>query len=207
MLEDIDQHFPSHLKELCRRTEAALQAGGFDALVVYSGGVISYPWASNGVYRMMGEEPPQATARAATTTRVAPPTTHEPVQSLEELAQQAEAHVADWNIIGLRLPATPGAPLVATIDRGDGGQPHLRGTLTLNASTGVVESWAPFSGQTPGRQARSILRFAHTGEAAGLTGQTIAGLVSVVAVVLVYTGLALSWRRLVAWIRRSRVAQ
>lgn len=177
------------------------------ALVVYSGVVISYPWASNGVYRMMGEEPPQATARAATTTRVAPPTTHEPVQSLEELAQQAEAHVADWNIIGLRLPATPGAPLVATIDRGDGGQPHLRGTLTLNASTGVVESWAPFSGQTPGRQARSILRFAHTGEAAGLTGQTIAGLVSVVAVVLVYTGLALSWRRLVAWIRRSRVAQ
>ncbi len=177
------------------------------ALVVYSGVVISYPWASNGVYRMMGEAPPQPAPRAATTTRVVPPSTHEPSQSLAALAQQAEARVADWKIIGLRLPAAPGAPVVATIDRGDGGQPHLRGTLTLNASTGAVESWAPFSGQTPGRQARSILRFAHTGEAAGLTGQTIAGLVSAVAVLLVYTGLALSWRRLVAWIRRARVAQ
>jgi Xaa-Pro dipeptidase len=37
MLEDIDLHFPSHLRELCRRTEEALRAGGFDTLVVYSG--------------------------------------------------------------------------------------------------------------------------------------------------------------------------
>jgi uncharacterized iron-regulated membrane protein len=174
------------------------------ALVVYSGVVISYPWASNGVYRIMGEEPPKAAPRGASTTAVAPPSSPGPHHSLAALAHQAEAQTADWNIIGVRVPATPGAPFVATIDRGDGGQPHLRGTLTLNSSTGAVESWAPFSDQTPGRQARSILRFAHTGEAAGLTGQTIAGLVSAVAVVLVYTGLALSWRRLVAWIRRRR---
>lgn len=37
MLEDIDQHFPAHLQELRRRTEAALAAGGFDGLVAYSG--------------------------------------------------------------------------------------------------------------------------------------------------------------------------
>jgi uncharacterized iron-regulated membrane protein len=177
------------------------------AIVVYSGVVISYPWASNGVNRMMGEEPPKPTPRAATAPASAPTQTAEtgaPSQPLAQLLSTAEGYTADWNIIGLRLPASPGGPLVATIDRGDGGQPHLRGTLTLDSATGAVQSWAPFSDQTPGRQMRSILRFAHTGEAAGLTGQTIAGLVSAAAVVLVYTGLALSWRRLVAWIRRRR---
>jgi uncharacterized iron-regulated membrane protein len=174
------------------------------AIVVYSGVVISYPWASNGVYRMMGEEPPKPAARAATPPAGDAPTLDVTTQPLADLFATADAHAADWNILGLRLPATPGGPLVATIDRGDGGQPHLRGTLTINSASGEVQSWAPFSDQTPGRQMRSILRFAHTGEAGGLTGQTIAGLVSAAAVVLVYTGLALSWRRLTAWIRRRR---
>lgn len=174
------------------------------AIVVYSGVVISYPWASNGVYRMMGEEPPKPAARAASTATAEPATHDTTSQPLSDLFATAEAHAADWTILGLRLPASPGAPLVATIDRGDGGQPHLRGTLTLDSTTGAVQSWAPFSDQTPGRRMRSMLRFAHTGEVAGLTGQTIAGLVSAAAVVLVYTGLALSWRRLLAWLRRRR---
>jgi uncharacterized iron-regulated membrane protein len=174
------------------------------ALVVYSGVVISYPWASNGVYRMMGEEPPKPAARAASPTPSETSSIVAPSQPLADLFATAQAHDAEWQILGLRLPATSGAPLIATIDRGDGGQPHLRGTLTIDSSTGAIQSWAPFSDQSPGRKARSILRFAHTGEAAGLTGQTIAGLVSAAAVVLVYTGLALSWRRLFAWIRRRR---
>jgi uncharacterized iron-regulated membrane protein len=170
------------------------------AIVVYSGVVISYPWASNGVYRLMGEAPPIRGAQPAPA-RI---TATSPPHSSAFLFATAESHVTDWNILALRLPASPSSPMIATIDRGDGGQPHLRGTLTLNSATGAVESWAPFSDQTPGRQLRSILRFAHTGEAGGLTGQTIAGLVSAFAVVLVYTGLALSWRRLIGWIGRRR---
>ena len=54
--------------------------------------------------------------------------------------------------------------------------------------------WQPFSAE-PGRRLRSILRFAHTGEVLGIVGQTIAGIVSLGAVLLVYTGLALSLRR------------
>ena len=47
------------------------------------------------------------------------------------------------------------------------------------------------------------MRFAHTGEVLGLTGQTVAGLVSAGAVVMVWTGLALSWRRFRAWVTRG----
>ena len=63
--------------------------------------------------------------------------------------------------------------------------------------------WEPFEAGTAGRRLRSILRFAHTGEVLGLAGQTVAGLVSLGAMVLVWTGLALSWRRLTSW-RRTR---
>lgn len=49
---------------------------------------------------------------------------------------------------------------------------------------------------TPGQQARRWLRFIHTGEVYGIAGQTVAGLASLAACFLAYTGLALAWRRL-----------
>ncbi|HEU4618384.1 MAG TPA: PepSY domain-containing protein, partial [Gammaproteobacteria bacterium] len=55
----------------------------------------------------------------------------------------------------------------------------------------------PFRSQTPGRRARTLLRFLHTGEAFGLAGQTIAGLVTAASLVMVWTGWALAYRRLV----------
>jgi uncharacterized iron-regulated membrane protein len=102
----------------------------------------------------------------------------------------------------MRLPAVPAAPVAFTIDEGDGGQPQKRSTLTLDASTGAIVRWEPFSSLSAGRRLRSYLRFAHTGEVLGLFGQTIAGLASAGAAVLVWTGLALAWRRLWAWRQR-----
>jgi uncharacterized iron-regulated membrane protein len=114
---------------------------------------------------------------------------------------QAQRQEDGWRTVNLRLPSAADAPLVFAIDRGDGGQPHLRSTLTLSRA-GEVVTYESFSSQSPGRQLRSIMRFAHTGEVLGLPGQTIAGLVSAGGVVLVWTGIALAWRRLRAWIKR-----
>ncbi len=69
----------------------------------------------------------------------------------------------------------------------------------LDRKTGEVTKWEPFSSLTAGRQIRSFLRFTHTGEVGGFIGQTIAGIVSLGAIFLVWTGFALSWRRLRAW--------
>ena len=109
---------------------------------------------------------------------------------------RAESQVEGWKSIAVRLPASAGAPVVFTINRGEAGQPQKRATLTLDGSTGEVTRWEPFSSLTPGRRLRSILRFAHTGEVLGLAGQTIAGLVSAGGAVLVYTGISLAVRRL-----------
>jgi uncharacterized iron-regulated membrane protein len=112
-----------------------------------------------------------------------------------------------WQILTVRLPQAAGAAFTATVDRGDGGEPHRRGTLTIDAATGEITSWEPFASQTPGRRARSFVRFAHTGEVFGLVGQTMAGLASAGGALLAYSGIALSLRRLVAWRRaRQRVA-
>jgi hypothetical protein len=48
------------------------------------------------------------------------------------------------------------------------------------------------------------LRFAHTGEVAGIVGQTVAGLASAGGALLVWTGLALAWRRFRSWSARRR---
>jgi len=118
---------------------------------------------------------------------------------------RAEQQVSDWQSISLQLPNAANAPLTFNVDSGTGGQPQKRAQLVLDRATGDVVRWEPFSSYTRGRQLRSMLRFAHTGEVAGIAGQTIAGLVSAGGAVLVFTGLALAIRRFRAWIARSNV--
>jgi uncharacterized iron-regulated membrane protein len=115
--------------------------------------------------------------------------------------------VPGWRTINLRIPTADRGPVVFAIDQGDGGQPQLRSTLTLDARTGEVVSYESFASLTLGRRIRNVMRFAHTGEVLGIPGQTVAGLVSAGAVVLVWTGIALTLRRFTAWIRRRPAAQ
>ena len=129
------------------------------------------------------------------------------LSGLEALLVRAEQQERGWRTIVLRLPASVQAPVTFTIDRGDGGQPHLRSTLTLARVTGDIESYETFDTLTLGRRIRNTMRFAHTGEVLGIPGQTIAGLVSAAGAVLVWTGIALAWRRLRSWWGRSRRAQ
>ena len=115
-----------------------------------------------------------------------------PAAGIDPLLARAEQQVAGWRTISFRLPAAAEAPVVFTIDRGMGGEPHKRGTLTLNRPAAEIVRWEPFESLSQGRRLRTWLRFAHTGEVYGLVGQTIAGLLSFGGAVLMYTGLALA---------------
>lgn len=179
-------------------------------IVVLTAMPISFPWANAAVYRMVGEEPPQQGGRGGgggegrqrgegeRAERQEPPT----VAGLNSLWTVAEKQVPGWRTINVRIPASERAPVVFAIDKGDGGQPQHRSTLTLNRATGEVVSFEAFSDQSLGRRLRSISRFAHTGEVLGVPGQTIAGLATAGAVVLVWTGIALTLRRFRAWVAR-----
>jgi uncharacterized iron-regulated membrane protein len=195
------------------------------AIVVASGVVISYPWASNLVYRMAGEAPPAprggrdagpARAERGPAREGARPDGPRREPRGERQSAPAEpialsagwttalAHRPDWRTIALRLPNGPAPTLAFTIDEGGPGQPQYRGTLTVDAATGTVTRWEGFDAGSRGRQLRSLLRFAHTGEVLGIPGQVVAGLVSLGGAVLVYTGFALTYRRFVAWLARRR---
>jgi uncharacterized iron-regulated membrane protein len=185
------------------------------AIVVATAAPISFPWANALVYRIVGEEPPapasgprraagagERSGRTGGDAARRPPPMH--TAGLDRLFARAEDQVPGWRSINLRLSPSAEQPAVFAIDSGNGGQPQLRSTLTLDATTGEVVRWEPFESQSTGRRLRSWSRFTHTGEYYGLVGQTIAGLVSGGAVVLVYTGLALALRRFAAWLRNGR---
>lgn len=178
------------------------------AVIVASGSVFYYPWANNLVYRLAGEEPPQrgAPPAAAQQQAGAPIPSDRDMLSLDALFAVARTQSEDWNTLTLTLPAAGAETVAIAIDEGNGGQPQKRHTLSLNAFSGEVATWAPFNSQSAGRQARSWLRFLHTGEAFGIVGQTIAGLVSFFSILMVWTGLALAWRRFTRWLSRQRRA-
>jgi uncharacterized iron-regulated membrane protein len=189
-------------------------------IVVFSALPISFGWFNAWVYRAVGEAPPPPAGGAAARpvqrgitasgpageapTRADAPAGESVPQSLDALWARAERQVPAWRTITLRLPSSQTAPLAFAIDEGDGGQPHLRSTLTLERQTGDVVSYEAFSDLTLGRRIRNVMRFAHTGEVLGIPGQTVAGVVSAGGAVLVWTGLALSWRRFRSWIGRTR---
>jgi uncharacterized iron-regulated membrane protein len=76
--------------------------------------------------------------------------------------------------------------------------PFARSQLTLDAATADIVRWEPYAASSRGQKVRGWMRFAHTGELFGLTGQVIAGLACVGGAFLVYTGLALALRRFLA---------
>ncbi len=159
-------------------------------LVVLSGVVISYPWATDLLYRATGSEAPRRRAEA--------PREQERVadfQGLDEAWKVAEAQVPGWRSITVRFSPSPDDSWSFAIDRGNGARPDLRAQLTVDRRTGEVAGFEPYSDQPPAQKIRGWLRFLHTGEALGIAGQTVAGVVSAGAAFLVFTGLSLSWRR------------
>lgn len=184
-------------------------------LVVLSGVVISYRWASDLVYVAVGEEPPPVVRRggggggrgASQPSSPSPSAagSERSAQPLDLLLQRAGLEVAPgWRTIALQLTGAPDKASFS-VDYGAGGQPQKRVQVELDRSSGALVGTTSFADNSRGRRIRSFLRFAHTGEVAGWIGQTVAGLVSLGSAVLVWTGLALSWRRLRSWLgRRAR---
>lgn len=207
--------------------------------VVYTGAVISYPWAANLMYAALGAEIPvppataptapggnaaaapaqQAVAAQAGAQPFALQQTTEAQQgsaamprnealtfmSLDALVAAALAQdSASWKRLTLTLPKANDTSLQVEIDKGNGAQAQLRHTLILDRVSGAVQEQRGFSDIPDAQRLRGIARFLHTGEVLGFWGQTIAGLVSLFALFLVWTGFALSWRRLIVPLLRKK---
>src|SRR6185503_12334387 len=100
-------------------------------IVVLSAVVISYTWAGNLVYRVVGEAPPAPRPNQPAT----PPRDNAAQTTFDNLNSawaRAEQQASDWQSISLQLPAATAAQLTFNIDRGNGGQPQKRAQLVLD---------------------------------------------------------------------------
>ncbi len=173
--------------------------------------VMSYPWANDLLYTLTGSEPPRRAegpagaggqgtsgrgqrgeARAAA-----------PMASFDVLLARAQEQAPGWVMIMLRLPPRGDGPVTASIQGPDAFHPFQRSQLTLNRATGDVVKWEPYANNSTGRKLRTWVRALHTGEAFGFPGQTVAGLASLGGCFLVWTGVAMAWRRFRSWGRTS----
>lgn len=170
-------------------------------VIISTATVFNYSWANDLVYRLAGEEPPIRGGSASGQAPASAPTSRLPYSDLVDIAK---TYSEDWRTITLSIPDETAGIANLTLDEGDGGQPQKRHVLTLDASNGAVTTWAPFTSQSAGTQARRWVRFLHTGEALGLIGQTIAGIASFAAILMVWTGLALALRRFLRWLERQK---
>jgi uncharacterized iron-regulated membrane protein len=203
-----------------------------------SGVVMSYPWANSLVYRLTGSPLPSTGERNAGPAQArgqgrggGPGAAGQPggrggraggdevvrpvrlADNLDQLWARAEQQVPQWRTMSLRLPNRAGAPAAFTISDATYWNPFARSQLTLDSASAAVVRWDPYSNNSLGQKVRGWLRFAHTGELGGVPGQTVAAIASLGGAVLVWTGFALAWRRLLRWkpvqrrVSRGRLAQ
>ena len=217
-------------------------------LLSSTGMAMSYRWAGNLLYVVVGETPPpprNEAPRAPGDERSSEPRIEPPEPGMRPLGHDALLAVArkeapDWASISFRMqgagmgrevaeasrlrskredprvtdPAGPrseaggaarapdetrrprGVAHVSIIIRHEGALPLTAvTTLTLNPYTGEVIKREGFAEKSLGNKFRGAVRPVHTGEAFGIPGQLLMFLAAVAALILVYTGFALSWRR------------
>ncbi len=174
-------------------------------VIVLTGVVMSFEWANALLFRLAGSPVP-ASGRAAGNRGQREPhrlaSGDEP--NYDRLLGTAMTLNRDWHIITLNMAQSANSPISVSVDTGTGSQPQKRSQYLLNRETGTVMKRIDFSDGSLGQRLRAFVRFGHTGEWSGLLGQTIAGLASLGACVLVYTGLSLSVRRLLAKFKAGR---
>ena len=178
------------------------------AVVVFTGAMISFPKARNAILDVVvrGEAAPQAASRTDADSQsegVDPPSLG-PVEAtiVGDVVVRASERVEDWRRISVVIPEDANAPVETRIEQGLPGQPQKRFVARYDAIRGSEVEFVRPEDQPATSRIRGFFRFAHTGEYFGLLGQTVAGLVTLLSVILVWTGLALTWRRMLRAVGR-----
>ena len=167
-----------------------------------TGAVMSYPWANRALYQLAGSPLPAARGPQGPQgprDRRGSQDPQVPRIDVDRLWARAEQQLPTWQTVTMRLPERPRAPVSFTMNDARHWNAFARSQLALDAVTGDIVRWEPYDGQSRGQQWRGWVRFGHTGELGGVAGQALAGTACLGGVVLVWTGLALAWRRLVGW--------
>ncbi|WP_017445610.1 PepSY-associated TM helix domain-containing protein [Gayadomonas joobiniege] len=189
---------PRYLNKSHRRHQWHLVFGIWCApvllLICLTATLFHFEWANKVLYGFYGQDLPKREK-------------HQEVLSLAEdkvsyqyLFEQAQLHAEQnnyqnwysmWMEIGDELHQAR-----FYIDKSIGHRQSLAYSLYFDTRSGEVTHTLAKRDWTPGDRAWGTARFLHTGEHYGFVGQTIAGLVSLLCCILVYTGVMLAFKRL-----------
>jgi uncharacterized iron-regulated membrane protein len=167
--------------------------------IVGTGIAMSYAWAS----RTYGSTGPSNTARRSADELVSEPRTAAKFSGLDVLVSRAKQQAAGWKAITLYLPHGDSDPVHFAIGMKDYIGYNTMGGLALER-TGTVVYFTPagIGALSP----TTFIRYGHTGEAWGVAGQTVAAVASLGGTIVVWTGLALCFRRWRSWqARRTKL--
>lgn len=115
--------------------------------------------------------------------------------STEELFVKVNKANPNWNTLSFLVANKALSLQVFDVDMGSGGEPQKKKSVYVDTLSGEFVAEKTFDDYSTYRKIRNYIRFLHTGEVYGLIGQTIAGIASLLACLLVYTGLMMSLRR------------
>ncbi len=171
-------------------------------VIVSTATIFHFKWANQIIYSVYGEETPAPRTYPKIAAALASKPNYEYLFSVAQ--QYAENNAAkDWYSMWLEFDEESNQ-VRFYIDRSLGNQPSAAFSLHLDINTSSVVKVKYHSDWSKGDQAWDVARYLHTGEYFGIIGQTIAGLASLAACFLVYTGFTLSWRRLISpYLRRT----
>ncbi len=182
--------------------------------IVTAGVFMAYQWPGKWLDRALGTpaeqlaaaqpERPAAEPKPAAPKQAGPPPN--PVRAddatLDATFGAMERTIPAWRSATISLPGLKDSTLQVSVGEGNMLRADLRTTLTLQRATLLPTAVRSYASLSASRKIRAWMRYTHTGEAFGVTGQVIATLASALAGLLVWTGLALALRRLGAWRRR-----
>ncbi len=182
------------------------------AVIAATGVATSYPAVGDRVYPMVGNAVPAGAWAVASASKgvgvdavaISENSARVPDPDLRAVLATAEAWVPGWRTLIVNLPRPADSEVRVEVRGGRAGQPHRTGFLTVDAASGAERAWESFADDSPARRAQQFLRYAHTGEYWGLGGQLLAGLFSLAATLMVWTGLSLAVRRLRRFVRLQR---
>jgi uncharacterized iron-regulated membrane protein len=163
-----------------------------------------FPWANQALYAAFGENVPKRENHQEVTTLEADKISYEILFSNAKVHANENGYV-DWYSMWLEIGDTENEARFY-IDKSIGHRQELAYSLFFDTRSGGVSKVLMKQDWSRGDQAWGTARFLHTGEYFGFVGQTIAGLASLLACILVYTGVVLAWRRLITIPRQRKVS-
>lgn len=164
-------------------------------VVALTATIFHFSWANTALYGFFGESVPERESHQEVTSLDAD------IIPYERLFINAKQHAnnngyQDWYSMWLEIGDSEHEARFY-IDKSIGHRQELAYSLFFDTRNGEVSKVLRKQDWSRGGQAWGTARFLHTGEYFGVVGQTIAGIASLIACLLVYTGVVLAWRRLI----------